>query len=308
MTTIAQEKARIAKIQKHDKQSSDKVSDFYVNALTVISQHLNDFYNRYADDTGLPLSQVTQSVNTWDMNMYRTAINTLLLTANPDDDLTRQIQTLYAQAALSKKDMLNSLIGAGVAVATNQAQQYGIDKLNKEFAEGYNLRGGNNLTPQEIANSNQESLDQFQNRLAMHQTLMTTEMQQTLARGLQGGLNQNDLNRLTYVPSDITRTKHQRRKPSLSSALATALTGVIVLGISQSSISNSKGAMKAFKEDKNVDYVFWLTEGDDRVCDLCDSISDSNPFDLDDAPQPVISTHANCRCQLLPCDKDGTIK
>ena len=42
-----------------------------------------------------------------------------------------------------------------------------------------------------------------------------------------------------------------------------------------------------------------LTAGDEDVCPICEDISDSGPYDIDDA-EGLIPAHPNCRCAFVP--------
>jgi hypothetical protein len=46
-----------------------------------------------------------------------------------------------------------------------------------------------------------------------------------------------------------------------------------------------------------------LTAGDDDVCQICEDISDSGPYDLDEA-ESLIPAHPNCRCAFIPTDDE----
>lgn len=59
------------------------------------------------------------------------------------------------------------------------------------------------------------------------------------------------------------------------------------------------GRMEAFKE-AGIKKVRWVTEKDDRVCEVCDEL-DGKIFPIDKAPH---KQHLNCRCVLVPVISD----
>ncbi|WP_285213978.1 phage minor head protein [Lactiplantibacillus plantarum] len=71
-------------------------------------------------------------------------------------------------------------------------------------------------------------------------------------------------------------------------------------------IRNSNGGKNRAYDEQNVQYVMWLTEEDDRVCDICEPL-DRQTFAYGQAPIPVTDTHPRCRCQLVACDEDGNL-
>jgi hypothetical protein len=44
-----------------------------------------------------------------------------------------------------------------------------------------------------------------------------------------------------------------------------------------------------------------LTAGDDKVCPICEELSDGGPYDIDEA-RSLIPAHINCRCAFVPAD------
>lgn len=71
-------------------------------------------------------------------------------------------------------------------------------------------------------------------------------------------------------------------------------------------IRNSNSGKNRAYDEQNVQYVMWLTEEDDRVCDICEPL-DRQTFAYGQAPIPVTDTHPRCRCQLVACDEDGNL-
>lgn len=63
--------------------------------------------------------------------------------------------------------------------------------------------------------------------------------------------------------------------------------------------ATAEAELQAFK-DAGVKKVMWLTERDNRVCDICYPL-DGKVFDIDKTPP--IPQHYNCRCVLIPVAK-----
>src|SRR5215472_15629867 len=60
-------------------------------------------------------------------------------------------------------------------------------------------------------------------------------------------------------------------------------------------------AEKAKEKLEEMDVVNVLTAGDDDVCAECQDISESGPYDINEA-QDLIPAHPNCRCTFVPAD------
>ena len=63
--------------------------------------------------------------------------------------------------------------------------------------------------------------------------------------------------------------------------------------------ATAEAELQAFK-DAGVKKVMWLTERDNRVCDICYPL-DGKVFDINKTPP--IPQHYNCRCVLIPVAK-----
>ena len=56
-----------------------------------------------------------------------------------------------------------------------------------------------------------------------------------------------------------------------------------------------RARLDAFR-DAGVEYVRWVTQDDERVCDDCDDLDDQ-VFPIDEVPPPQ---HPRCRCYIVP--------
>lgn len=304
--------------------------------MKIISNHLNEFYLEYADDTGLSLSQTSRAVNTWDTQQFQDAINELLGNMQPDDTLTNRLQILALQANQTKRSLMGAMIGAGMAVATAKTLDHGTTKMTHEYVEGRTVRG-KPLAPQQPAEpireptvrvsntpypqishapavqSNrlpavqpntlpaiQDDMQDFNDRMWAHNDVATSRMQQVLDTSLRQGVDGKQMHKLTKViPHDGARPT-----PNLSTEMNKVVSSIQGLVVDKATRSNSQGQREAY-EDQDVEYVYFMTQNDDRVCDLCDSLVGMYP--VDEAPAIPDETHPGCRCQEVPCDADGNI-
>ncbi|KRN13457.1 hypothetical protein IV37_GL000179 [Fructilactobacillus fructivorans] len=169
-----------------------------------------------------------------------------------NDNLTKQLRVLYAQSQVSKRDMLGALVGAGVVVATNNVADYSVDKLNKEYAEGYRWR---NSGSEYTMNPNDHTQQDYLNSLNNHAQTMVSKATQVLYSSLQTGIDLSDMRHLTKTMSDNT----DRQSGNINSAVNTEVSGIQTLFRTEASSNNADGAMAAFK-DNDVDYLYLLTQ------------------------------------------------
>lgn len=297
MTTLTQERKRIRKLVKQNQTNRNQVANFYTSAMRIISENLNEFYLEYADNTGLNLSQVAGQVSAWDTVQFQKAVDRLLQDIQPDDKLSQKLQLAYLQATQTKRDMLNALISAGVAVATYQVAQHGQTQGVHEYREGHQVRTGK--LPIKVPEHVKASED-YTSRLWAHSDVATARMQQQLNNSLRQGLDSKAMRQLTkVVPHDGPRPDN-----NLSTELNKVVSRVQGLVVDHTTAANNEAQLTAMHE-QDVEYVYFLTQNDNLVCDICDSLVGIHP--IDEAPNITDDTHPGCRCQLVPCDKDGNI-
>lgn len=56
--------------------------------------------------------------------------------------------------------------------------------------------------------------------------------------------------------------------------------------------------MQSYK-DANIRKVMWISQLEQNTCSECSSM-DTEVFDIEEAPCPVLDTHVNCKCILIP--------
>jgi len=288
---------------KQDKKNSDTIDNFYHDALQIVANHLSSFYVQYADDTGLSLNQVTSQVNSWDTNQFKQAINELMADTQPDSELDQRLAVAYVKAQGTKRDMLNSMVGASMDIATTKAKQFGMQELNRQYANGYNIKKYNNIDKSQVPKNIAKHAD-FQDRLWVHNDVAKSNMQKTLNQALRSQLDQGKLNQLLK----IIEQNDGREDQNLATDLNKALSGVHVL-VKDESIRNSNAGYEQANNDNPMsgyDYGMFCTQEDDRVCDICVPL-DRHVYLWDECPVPIDDTHIGCRCWRVRCDIDGNI-
>lgn len=271
--------------------------------MQIIGNHLNTFYVQYADDTGLSLNQVTNQVSSWDKGQFESAVSELMANLQPDNKLDKRLAAAFAQAQGTKRDMLNALVSIGVDTATAKAEQFGIPELNRQYANGYNIKRYNHMPVTELPTDiNKQS--EFSDRLWIHGDIAKTRMQETLNKGLQRGLDNQGIKTLTRV----IKQSGDRINGNLSSDMNRGLSGVHNLMRDSGVINSNKGYEDANNDNPSDIFIYakFNTQEDDRVCTICAPL-DGEIFLWDECPVPITDTHDGCRCWRARCDADGNI-
>ena len=56
------------------------------------------------------------------------AIDEMLANASPSDKLSKRLQAIFAQASISRRDMLGAMIGAGMNIATAKSESFAVNE------------------------------------------------------------------------------------------------------------------------------------------------------------------------------------
>ncbi|WP_249672895.1 MULTISPECIES: hypothetical protein [Lactiplantibacillus] len=64
------------------------------------------------------------------------------------------MQAIFAQASISRRDMLGAMIGAGMNIATAKSESFAVNELKQQYIDGYNNSSPNKLStvPDKVAN------------------------------------------------------------------------------------------------------------------------------------------------------------
>lgn len=222
----------------------------------------------------------------------------MLANASPSDKLSKRLQAIFAQASISRRDMLGAMIGAGMNIATAKSESFAVNELKQQYINGYNNSSPNKLStvPDKVANQ-----AEYSQRIWVHGDFMTTRMKETLNKGLSRRMKKSDINKMTRsIPQSGDRIDD-----NLATPINQMLSRIHTLTTNEA-IRNSNGGKNRAYDEQNVQYVMWLTEEDDRVCDICEPL-DRQTFTYGQAPIPVTDTHPRCRCQLVACDEDRNL-
>src|SRR5699024_755445 len=105
----------------------------------------------------------------------------MLANASPSDKLSKRLQAIFAQASISRRDVLGAMIGAGMNIATEKSESFAVNELKQQYIDGYNNSRRNKLStvPDKVANH-----AEYSQRIEVHSDVLTTRIQETMIKGL----------------------------------------------------------------------------------------------------------------------------
>ncbi|UQS85775.1 minor capsid protein (plasmid) [Apilactobacillus apisilvae] len=297
---LKQAQKHISDLVNQDNADSDKLDAFYQQALLIIKSNIQAFYQQYATENRLSLNQVSSSVNSWDMQQFKRAINQFMLDTPDNDDLKQRIFAAKALAGTNKSNLIGAIISIGIATASAKAQQYGQKQLINQYVDEYNYRNPNSkISSMDVPSSIKKAKD-FINKIWANNDLSTIRAKQQVHKSITKGLDRSSLNQLNKN-SDDTNTSN-----NLDSSANAGISFNKQLLRSSNIDANNEASSAAYSDNQSIVYLQWVTQDDDKVCDICEPMN-GNIYTVEDAPTPQEDSHYNCRCLLEPSDKDGNI-
>ncbi|VDG31401.1 hypothetical protein [Lactobacillus kunkeei] [Lactiplantibacillus mudanjiangensis] len=274
---------------KQDQQDGNQLAKFYRDALVMISAHLTTFYNNYATETGLTLTQVDQEVSQWDLEQFKLAVDAMVNDPNPDDTLAKRLKLAYAQASISRRNMLGAMVGIGLAVASDQADRFGQQTITNSYHKTYHARTAKPVTD---IKPMLKPIKDYTSRIWLHNDQMANRVQQVLYRGLQRGLTKQDWQQLTAF-----KYPSQPREPdNLASEANKVITQEQTLLKSTKADSDNQATLNGYKAIGGYAVEMVLQPGH---CDPCAELASEGPWLIDDAPNIPEDTHPGCRCSFI---------
>lgn len=299
MPTMKQVQQHINQLVAQDKKNKKQVGSFYDQALTIIKDSLSAFFVRYAGETGLDYQTVSQQANSWDLNQLENAISIAMDGMQPTDDLNKRLLAARATASIDKRNTLLSIVTATTAIATAKTQKYGNDLVVNSYVNEH--RRVSDTPIRQVPKDIQKNSD-FNNRVWVHGDTSANAVHDTLNKAIKKTIDNKLLSRLI---------KDNHDKPIVNNIDSSAQTGISfnkLLTVNSSIQATNSARDTAFSDNKMIDYVTYVTDMDDKVCDICQSYSGAT-YAVDDPNKvvPVDDTHPNCRCLLVPSTEDGEL-
>lgn len=284
-------KKRIAQLQTEDNDFSQELDAYYDAALSYISNHLSAFYEHYADENGLTVTQAAQTIGKWDKTQWQMAIDELN-SDNWQPESKKRAKFLGNYAGLNVGNMIAAIAGLGIiawldkAIKRSQKRAGNVAKGEKSFLNSYKLAAGayntgsiGKVLSDSIWIDGDRLIDDVRAELfKCYQTGKSfDDLRQKLIRQVKPTPGTNIADRMTQAESKVDR---------------------LIRSESAKMIDEIDTA--AYKE-AGVEYVNWVIEP--GACSKCVSLKESGPYPIDKAPALVIDSHPNCRCAKVPSDK-----
>ena len=283
-------KERIAQLQTEDDDFSQELDAYYDAALSYISNHLSAFYERYAGENGLTVTQAAQTIGKWDKAQWQIAINELD-SDNWLPESKKRAKFLGNYAGLNVGNMIAAIAGLGIiawldkAIKRSQKRAGNVAKGEKAFLKKHRLAAGTYDTGN-IGKVLSDSIWVDGDRLI-------DDVRSELFKCYQTGKSLRELRQ------KLIRQAKPTPGTNIADRMAQAESKADRLIRSESAKMIDEIDTAAFK-GAGVEYVNWVTEP--GACARCTDLKESGPYPIDKAPALVIDSHPNCRCAKVPVE------
>lgn len=298
--TVQQERQRIQELISLDNRSDQDNSQYYSDCLAYIQNHLTTFYQQYADENGLSITQTVSRVSKWDLAEWKRALDSLGDTSEWPDEAIKRVKLQSFTAGIDKGHLLGAIFALSI-IALTVKQQRAIAKRimsdgkteAKRMIQTFNLPSKQRRRVTSII-TQPETRKIWSNNLWIDSDKLAGDVQFLVNQQLKHGMSLSDLSNILASHANPSQFKPNQ---SLADRIRQMEfnTRRIVRTESARLIDEVNTATYRMKGVKEVDLV---TEP--GACSKCQGLADEGPYNLDEAPLIPRDTHPNCRCIKIP--------
>lgn len=292
-----------------DSQTDRQTEQYYDDLMSYIRDHFMAFYQQYANDEGLSLSQTMTRVSNWDIEQWKSAIDSLGDTSDWPQEAKDRLKAQSVIASINRQFLIGSILAIGIIHATVRNQKAINNRVTYDGKDEVKHLTKRLKLPRKHAKKvksiiTQESTrEQWSSNLWVDSDKLAADVQYLVNQNLKHGLSLDDLPRLLEK-----HVNPNQFKPGQSIA-----DRVEQMSYETKRLVRTESARLKYETDlatyrmKGVKWVKWLTEP--GACSKCQGIADGGPYAIDDVPEIPGDSHPNCRCSIVPYVRDsGAIK
>ncbi|CAI2679813.1 hypothetical protein [Apilactobacillus apinorum] len=332
---------RINQLIQNDKNTNDTLDMLNNSTIGMIEQYLTQFFNRYAVDNELTVSQANAMINSWDKQQFQQLLNDL----NVNDlsyDAQQRVKVLGVKAGMNHGAMLNAIIAMTLVYLTDKqkdiitthetqtvtSQIQHLAKVSSKF------RDISKLIFAKIDNSADAGINNIRNSLGLNGLHYNTGINVKTGKTLvtedkNTKLWSNNLwNKSDEMTNDVENLVNQHIRHNMS---LDDLKDMLIKHTNKNQFNPKKSIADRIKQTEYnaqrlirtessrlvniVNKITYRTSNittvdlhhEPSACDYCVDLSNQGPWSIDDAPEIPQDTHPNCYCYLIPHDGDSNL-
>lgn len=285
---LREEKQRLKNI-KDEKEHDKKIKEIYQRMMDEVQSEINNFYAKYAKDTGITMAEAKKRASNLDMEAYSRKAKKYVEEKNFSKQANEEMKLYNMTMKVNRLELLKANIGLALTSGHDELEKYMDELLENRTLDEIQRQAGilgptildNADTVHSIVNASFHNAT-FSDRIWMHQDLLKHDLESLLSTGLIQGKNPNELARLLRKRFNVKISDAQR-------LMRTELARVQI------------AAQQKSYEANGFDEYEYITCGIGDACDTCRAL-DGKVFPIkkmnagDNAP-PM---HPNCHCSTGP--------
>lgn len=285
---LREEKQRLKNI-KDEKEYDKKIKEIYQRMMDEVQSEINNFYAKYAKDTGITLAETKKRASNLDMEAYSRKAKKYVEEKNFSKQANAEMKLYNLTMKVNRLELLKANIGLALVSGHDELEKYMDELLENRTLDEIQRQAGilgptildNADTVHSIVNASFHNAT-FSDRIWMHQDLLKYDLESLLATGLIQGKNPNELARLLRKRFNVKISDAQR-------LMRTELARVQI------------AAQQKSYEANGFDEYEYITCGIGDACDTCrvldGKIFPINRMNIGDNAPPM---HPNCHCSTGP--------
>ena len=199
---LREEKQRLKNI-KDEKEYDKKIKEIYQRMMDEVQSEINNFYAKYAKDTGITMAEAKKRASNLDMEVYSRKAKQYVEEKNFSQQANDEMKLYNLTMKVNRLELLKANIGLALVSGHDELEKYMDNLLENRTLDEIQRQAGilgstildNADTVHSIVNASFHNAT-FSDRIWMHQDLLKYDLESLLASGLIQGKNPNELARL----------------------------------------------------------------------------------------------------------------
>lgn len=285
---LREEKQRLKNI-KDEKEYDKKIKEIYQRMMDEVQSEINNFYAKYAKDTGITMAEAKKRASNLDMEVYSRKAKKYVEEKNFSKQANKEMKLYNLTMKVNRLELLKANIGLALVSGHDELEKYMDELLENRTLDEIQRQAGilgstildNADTAHSIVNASFHNAT-FSDRIWMHQDLLKHDLESLLSTGLIQGKNPNELARLLRKRFNVKISDAQR-------LMRTELARVQI------------DAQQRSYEANGIDEYEYITCGIGDACDTCRALNGKVfPVKKMNAGDNAPPMHPNCHCSTGP--------
>ncbi len=276
---------------KNDNAYLNEMVKRYEELANSIQQQINGFYAKYANDTGLTMSEAVKKINSFDVKSFEETAAKMVAKKDFSQYANDRLKIYNATMKINRLEFLKAQLGLEITNATNKEELAFNDYLLKSYQDelkrqsgilGYHKNVDLKQSATTVVNASFHGAT-WSSRLWINQDVLKAKLDTLLSRAMIQGTNPKQM--IASLRTNIAKE------------INNATSVIENLVVTESARVQDVAQMESLKRN-GFKFCKWIAEP--TACKRCREIAESNNehgigvYRLDDVP--MIPEHPRCRC------------